>query len=396
MMTNQEILEALVYIGIVDVNDFSLKDEYFSSADFAHHRKHGKAHIYRVMIAAALIAKELGEPRLGKLAFCAAFLHDQARKDNDGDYGHGWRAAKNCFHKFDYLWDKYELSPIEREYVRAACADHSANDGHTFRKNTEVRHILKDADALDRCRFFRHGRLNPDELKYQKVSRGLIKVTEQICEPTNHTFSHEISFLEFIDRATTPKAKSKDGGYNRAYAPDVIVDIDFEQVFVFGNNSTGDSKFSTAVLARKHHGARKGVAEGLTGSSYSIPTDGGNLKEIGSHVKRFIEFAKANPNLEFLVTKIGCGGAGYPAWQIAPLFREALAVENILLPKEFVDVLKAIDEGDKKFGGIGLPDIKEIDHGRYGTVEILAMLHPNKTKNEIRKAVGLKPVQEDD
>ena len=334
-MTKQEILDALAYIGIANVDDFSLKDSYFTSDFSAHHRKHGKAHVYRVMIGTALIAKHLGEPRLGKLAFCAAFLHDQNRLNNGGDRNHGLRAAKLNFPKFTSLWDKYELSPSEREYVQAACADHSENDGHTYKKNAEVRHILKDADALDRCRFYRHGLLNPQYLHFQKESRSLIKSMEEICAPTNKGYSNEISFMDFIDAATAPIVKKPD--YNRAYAPDEILQMERDEVFVFGNNSTGNSNFRTACAARKCHGALRGVAEGLTGSSYSIPTDCGCVAAIGKHVDAFIKFAKANPNLEFLVTKIGCGGAGYTIQQIAPLFKAAIPVENILLPKEFVN-----------------------------------------------------------
>ena len=274
-MTKQEILDALAYIGIEAVNDFTLKDEYFTSDDFAHHRKHGKAHIYRVMIGTALIAKALGEPRLGKLAFCAAFLHDQRRMNNSGDRNHGLRAAKESFPKFTNLWDKYGLSPYEKEYVRAACADHSENDGHDFKKNAEVRHILKDADALDRCRFYQHGRLNPKFLHFQKESRSLIKTMEDICAPTNHSFTHEISFMGFIVKATSPATKVT--GYNRPNAPDEIKQLGSNEIFVFGNNATGNSNFTTARIARKDYGAVKGVAEGLTGASYSIPTDGGSV-----------------------------------------------------------------------------------------------------------------------
>lgn len=39
----------------------------------------------------------------------------------------------------------------------------------------------------------------------------------------------------------------------------------------------------------------------------------------------------------FYVTKIGCGIAGFEIGEIAPLFKGALEVENIILPKEFVD-----------------------------------------------------------
>ncbi len=43
----------------------------------------------------------------------------------------------------------------------------------------------------------------------------------------------------------------------------------------------------------------------------------------------------------FYVTRIGCGIAGFRDEQIAPLFKNAQDLENVCLPKSFVDVLKA-------------------------------------------------------
>lgn len=341
-MDKQTIMDALNYIGI-DPKDFDLKDSYFTSDKSAHHRKHGKGHLYRVMLGCALLAKELQQPRLGLLAFCAAFLHDQNRESNRGDYNHGLRAANICFPKFNEIWDKYGLSPIEREYVRAACANHSSHDDHNYQENSEVTKIVSDADALDRCRFYRHGKLNPNILRYQVESRRLIPVIEEICKPTNpyEGFPYEISFEDFIDMATRTAAPAE--GYNREYAPDVIRKLEDGQIFVFNNNAAGNSQLRTAVGARRYHGAQKGVSEGLTGNAYSIPTDG-TIDDIEACVKRFISFAQEHQDLKFLVTKIGCGQAGYSAAEIAPLFAEALPVNNILLPKEFVDILLAQEE----------------------------------------------------
>ena len=42
---------------------------------------------------------------------------------------------------------------------------------------------------------------------------------------------------------------------------------------------------------------------------------------------------------KFLVTRIGCGIAGFKDEEIAPLFDHALDVENIILPKEFADIV---------------------------------------------------------
>jgi hypothetical protein len=49
-------------------------------------------------------------------------------------------------------------------------------------------------------------------------------------------------------------------------------------------------------------------------------------------VDEFIEFAKSRPDLTFLVTRIGCGIAGFTNEEISPLFEKAHDVENIVLP----------------------------------------------------------------
>jgi len=112
----------------------------------------------------------------------------------------------------------------------------------------------------------------------------------------------------------------------------MIKELKENQVFVFGSNTRGYHGKGAALQAKQDFGAIQGQAEGLQGHSYGIPTRHlerrGNklvfknlyLGNIKNYVNRFIEFAKAHPELEFLVTEIGCGLAGYTVEQIAPLF----------------------------------------------------------------------------
>ena len=69
----------------------------------------------------------------------------------------------------------------------------------------------------------------------------------------------------------------------------------------------------------------------------SLPCRGGDT--IKPYVDSFIHFAKEHSRLTFLVTRIGCGIAGFRDEEIAPLFTDAIDVENINLPKEFVACL---------------------------------------------------------
>ena len=116
-------------------------------------------------------------------------------------------------------------------------------------------------------------------------------------------------------------------------------------VFVFGSNLAGLHGKGAALWAQQNRGARYGNGEGYHGNSYAIPTKDAklntlHLEEIDRNVGRFIEFAKTRPDLQFQLTPIGCGLAGYKPEQIAPMFDDAPA--NVTLPSEFRMVLDAL------------------------------------------------------
>lgn len=109
-------------------------------------------------------------------------------------------------------------------------------------------------------------------------------------------------------------------------------------VFVFGSNLAGRHGKGAALDARKHWGAQLGVGEGRTGDAYAIPTKDVKLKprtleEIKRSVDRFIEYARSHPELQFFVTRIGCGLAGFTDAEISPMFKDAPM--NCDLPKEW-------------------------------------------------------------
>ena len=113
------------------------------------------------------------------------------------------------------------------------------------------------------------------------------------------------------------------------------------QIFVFGSNERGVHGAGAAKLAMMW-GAKYGQGYGLQGQTFAIPTKDWNIKtltlnEIKVYVDKFIEFAKTYDTLDFLVTKIGCGLAGYKVEDIAPMFKECKDLDNIYLPIEFYD-----------------------------------------------------------
>jgi len=114
--------------------------------------------------------------------------------------------------------------------------------------------------------------------------------------------------------------------------PERITSLQPNEIFVFGSNLRGMHGGGAAYIAYLKFGAIMGQGVGLQGQSYGIPTMQGGVETIKPYVDEFIEFAKAHPTLTFLVTRIGCGIAGFTDDEISPLFEKAHDVENIVLP----------------------------------------------------------------
>lgn len=117
-----------------------------------------------------------------------------------------------------------------------------------------------------------------------------------------------------------------------------------DQIFVFGSNMSGFHGAGAARAAMDHYGAKWGVAEGITGGSYALPTvreliEGPRtLDEVKVSVVKFLDYANENPNMKFFVTRVGCVLAGFSDAIIAPLFRNA--PNNCSLPETWKPLLE--------------------------------------------------------
>lgn len=112
-----------------------------------------------------------------------------------------------------------------------------------------------------------------------------------------------------------------------------------DEIFVFGSDLDGNHIRGAALQAFEKFGAIQGQGIGLQGKSYAIPTLLNEINKIKPYVDDFVEYARCHSEKKFLVTRIGCGLAGFSPEQIAPLFSKAQEVNNIYLPKEFWKVL---------------------------------------------------------
>jgi hypothetical protein len=125
------------------------------------------------------------------------------------------------------------------------------------------------------------------------------------------------------------------GGEEERYRTQML---DPNAVFVFGSNERGIHGAGAARAALLLYGAKRGIGEGPQGRSYALPTmaeigEPLSLAEIDGRVGAFLAYASAHPDKVFVLTRVGCGIAGYSDSQIAPLF--ANAPSNVILPSEW-------------------------------------------------------------
>ncbi len=123
--------------------------------------------------------------------------------------------------------------------------------------------------------------------------------------------------------------------------PAHIDNLKENEIFVFGSNLQGMHGAGAAQTAVEKFGAIMGQGVGLRGQSYAIPTMQGGVETIKPYTDEFIAFAKEHPELHFLVTRIGCGIAGFRDEDIAPLFANVINLTNVSLPKSFIKIISS-------------------------------------------------------
>jgi len=138
----------------------------------------------------------------------------------------------------------------------------------------------------------------------------------------------------------------------KRFTPENITSVKDNEVFVFGSNIQGEHVGGAAWWAFQKFGAVLGQGFGYQGQSYAIPTcirlqkgkmrftrSFENVNQIKPFVDAFINEAERFSDKVFLVTKIGCGIANFQISGVAELFRPCLDMDNVILPKEFVESL---------------------------------------------------------
>lgn len=123
---------------------------------------------------------------------------------------------------------------------------------------------------------------------------------------------------------------------HKRFTPDLVEQLSNCEIFVFGSNLEGMHMGGAARVAHQKFGAEWGVGDGPTGRCYAIPTMHGGLECIRPYAEKFIAYAKEHPMNRFLLTRVGCGIAGFKDSDMAQLFEDALDVPNIAYPRQWL------------------------------------------------------------
>lgn len=109
--------------------------------------------------------------------------------------------------------------------------------------------------------------------------------------------------------------------------------------FVFGSNLNGHHCGGAARFAKEFFGAVEGLCAGYSTDyrSYAIVTldtehNKMPIEMIEIQVNEFFREASMS-HLNFFITRIGCGIAGFKDEQIAPMFKQFAQLNNISLPE---------------------------------------------------------------
>ena len=118
----------------------------------------------------------------------------------------------------------------------------------------------------------------------------------------------------------------------------MITSLAPDEIFVFGSNLAGHHGGGAARQAHMQFGAKLGCGNGLTGQCYAFPTLNQALQKLPmSRIEESRDdlywTCRHNPEKRFLLTKVGCGIAGYAEETMRALFIDPPA--NLILPEDW-------------------------------------------------------------
>ena len=203
------------------------------------------------------------------------------------------------------------------------------HDVHGVSVSLSITNVIKfEKNEADTMKSFRKERRARD--KWFAEENCFFMANPTATEEQRIRFKKEKA-MQYYDEAPASEA------YSDRITPERVAALGSNEIFVFGSNDRGRHDGGAARLAVQRFGAQRGVPFGLQGRSFAIPTVGTSIgpNEIREAFHRFVEYARAHPEMTFLVTAIGCGNAGYTPEIMSRLVVEGIGVQNIHFPISF-------------------------------------------------------------
>ena len=147
---------------------------------------------------------------------------------------------------------------------------------------------------------------------------------------------------------------SKPSAIQRKTYSGMIQNLAPNQVFVFGSNTQGRHSKGAALTAKNKFGAIYGQAEGPQGQSYAIITKdltknthpSRTPEQIKEQIHNLYEYARENPDKEFLVAYSGKGTNlnAYSNQEMADMFSSEPIPNNIVFEQKFNELISTTRE----------------------------------------------------
>lgn len=171
--------------------------------------------------------------------------------------------------------------------------------------------------------------------------------TQQATEPLSY---QEAAYQQYLDNFEY----SKPSAIQRKTYSGMIQNLAPNQVFVFGSNTQGKHGKGAALTAKNKFGAIYGQAEGPQGQSYAIITKdltknthpSRTPEQIKEQIHNLYEYARENPDKEFLVAYSGKGTNlnAYSNQEMADMFSSEPIPNNIVFEQEFNELISITRE----------------------------------------------------
>lgn len=169
---------------------------------------------------------------------------------------------------------------------------------------------------------------------------------------------NEVAAIQQVKEYLTELSKDNTDLAARKTYKGFITQLKDNQIFVFGSNTQGRHGKGAALIARNKFGAIYGQAEGPQGQSYAIITKdltksihpSRTKEQITQQIHDLYEYARNNPDKEFLVAYSGTGTNlnAYSNKEMADMFSSEVIPNNIMFEDEFNSLLNERNWVDAK------------------------------------------------